>query len=304
MAFSSVDQELQQLLREVRHIRVQSNRLVQGAMAGGYRSMFRGTGIEFEEVREYAEGDDPRTVDWNVTARMGRPFVKRFVDERQLNLAFLLDLSASMECGFGAWSARQMAARVCACLMLAAVQHDDRVAFLGYDQDVRRFESPQKGLSHVLRIVRDFLSLPAAVGKSDPAPALRKAAQNLPPHSAVFLVSDFLGDGWQPALQECAKRHEVVAVRLIATELRKLPSGLWSLQDAEGHARRLVDGDDPSVRAQYKQRVEAWDMETRQMLQQAGVALLDVPIPTVADPDAVARPILQFFQRRQGRGRS
>lgn len=304
MTNASVDLELQQLLREVRHIRVQSSRLVQGALAGGYRSVFRGTGIEFEEVREYVEGDDPRSVDWNVTARMGRPFVKRFVDERQLNLAFLLDLSASMECRFGVWSARQMAARVCACLMLAAVQYDDRVAFLGYDQEVRRFESPQKGLSHVLRIVRDFLSLPVAEGKSDPAPALRMAAQSLPHHSAVFLVSDFLGDGWQPALQECAKRHEVIAVRLLAPELRNMPSGLWSLRDAEGRGRRLVDGDSAAVRASYGENVEKWDFETRQMLQQAGVALMDVPIPTTANADAVARPILQFFQRRQGRGRS
>ena len=303
MTFSPADLELQQLLREVRHIRVQSSRLIQGALSGGYRSVFRGSGIEFEEVREYAEGDDPRSVDWNVTARMGRPFVKRFVDERQLNLAFLLDLSASMECGFGAWSPRQMAARVCACLMLAAVQYDDRVAFLGYDHEVRRFESPQKGLGHVLRIVRDFLSLPAAVGASDPAPALRKAAQSLPAHSAVFLVSDFLGSGWQPALQECAKRHEVIAVRLLAPELRKMPSGLWSMRNAVGQGRRMVDGDDPAVRAQYGERVEKWDFETRQMLQQAGVALLDVPIPKTADPDAVARPILRFFQRRQGRGR-
>ncbi|PCJ55609.1 MAG: DUF58 domain-containing protein [Planctomycetota bacterium] len=304
MTIPSADLELQQLLREVRHIRVQSSRLIQGALSGGYRSVFRGSGIEFEEVREYAEGDDPRSVDWNVTARMGRPFVKRFVDERQLNLAFLLDLSASMECGFGAWSPRQMAARVCACLMLAAVQYDDRVAFLGYDQEVRRFESPQKGLSHVLRIVRDFLSLPASEGASDPAPALRLAAQALPAQSTVFLVSDFLGSGWQPTLQECAKRHEVIAVRLLAPELRKMPSGLWSMRNAVGQGRRLIDGDDPVVRAQYEERVERWDFETRQMLQQAGVAVLDVPIPQTADPDAVARPILRFFQRRQGRGRS
>ncbi|MFK5956957.1 MAG: hypothetical protein QM477_11000, partial [Planctomycetota bacterium] len=194
--------------------------------------------------------------------------------------------------------------RVCACLMLAAVQYDDRVAFLGYDQEVRCYEPPRKGLSHVLRIVRDFLALEASAGKSDPGPALKYAAKNLPSHSAVFLVSDFLGDGWQPALQECAKRHEVIAVRLLAPELRKLPSGMWGLRDAEGRARRVVDGSDPKVQAQYAERVERWDRETRQMLQQAGVALLDVPIPAVADPDAVARPILRFFQRRQGRGRS
>jgi|FLOH01.1.fsa_nt_gi uncharacterized protein (DUF58 family) len=298
MARALAGDELQELLREVRHIRVQSGRLVQGALAGSYRSVFRGTGIEFEEVREYVEGDDPRSIDWNVTARMGRPFVKKYVDERQLNLAFLLDLSASMDAGFGAWSPRQMAARVCACLMLAAVQHDDRVAFLGYDQEVQRFEPPRKGLSHVLRIVRDFLSLQAQSKHSNPAVALNLAARALPKHSAVFIVSDFLGDGWQPALQECARHHEVIAIRLLAPELKNPPAGMWRLGDAEGLGRRIVDGSDPKVVARYAQRVAEWDEEVRQMLRRAGVARLDVRIPVTADADAVARPILRFFQRR------
>jgi len=293
--------ELQQLLREVRHIRVQSGRLVQGALAGGYRSVFRGSGIEFEEVREYVEGDDPRSVDWNVTARMGRPFVKKYVDDRQLNLAFLLDLSASMDAGFSAWSPRQMAARVCASLMLAAVQHDDRVAFIGYDEEVRRFEQPRKGLSHVLRIGRDFLSLQSESQHSDPAVALNMATRALPKHSAVFLVSDFLGDKWQPALHECARHHEVIAVRLLAPELKDPPKGMWRLRDAEGLGRRIVDGSSEQVQQEYRERVAQWDHEVRQMLRGAGVARLDVPIPITADPDAVARPILSFFQRRTGR---
>jgi len=290
--------ELQELLCEVRHIRVQSGRLVQGALAGSYRSVFRGTGIEFEEVREYVEGDDPRSVDWNVTARMGRPFVKKYVDERQLNMAFLLDLSASMDAGFHAWSPRQMAARVCACLMLAAVQHDDRVAFIGYDQKVQRFEPPRKGLSHVLRIVRDFLSLQAQSKNSHPAVALNLAARSLPKHSTVFVVSDFLGDGWQPALQECARHHEVIAIRLLAPELTDLPHGMWRLHDAEGPGRRIVDGSNPEVQAQYHARVDQWNTEIKQLLHRAGVARLDISIPRNADPDAVARPILRFFQQR------
>lgn len=305
MTRARVDEELQQLLREVRRIRVQSSRLVQGALAGGYRSVFRGSGVEFEEVRAYAEGDDPRSVDWNVTARMGWPYVKKYVDERQLNLAFVLDLSASMDAGFSAWSPRQMAARVCACLMLAAVQNDDRVAFLGYDQEVRRYEAPRKGMRHVLRIVRDFLALEAEAKTSDPGVALRRATRVLPAHSAVFLVSDFLGGGWQPALQACAERHQVTAVRLLAPELQSPPPGMWRLEDAEASGRRrVVDGSDPAVKAAYRQKVEAWDRETRWMLRRAGVARLDVPLPRTADPDAVARPILAFFQRRMERPRA
>ena len=196
-----------------------------------------------------------------------------------------------------------MAARVCACLMLAAVQQDDRVAFLGYDREVRRYEPPRKGLSHVLRIVRDFLSLEAATTDSRPAAALDMASRLLPAHSTVFLVSDFLGDGWQPALQDCARRHEVVAVRLLAPELQEPPAGMWRLRDAEGRGRRVVDGDDPRVQAQYRARVARWDAELRAMLRRAGVARMDVPMPEFADPDAVARPILRFF-RGMGRGRA
>jgi uncharacterized protein (DUF58 family) len=304
MAETRSSEELQELLREVRHIRVQSGRLVRGALAGGYRSVFRGTGIEFEEVREYVEGDDPRSVDWNVTARMGRPFIKKFVDERQLNLAFLFDLSASMDAGFHAWTPRQMAARVCACLMLAAVKFDDRVAFLGFDEKVRCFEPPRKGMSHVLRIVRDFLELPSAPQQADPAVAMDYAARNLPAHSAVFVVSDFLDPRWTTALQDLAARHEVVAVRLRAPELEELPAGMWRLRDAEGGGRRIVDGGDRGVREAYRRRVEEWDRELRASLQRMHVAVMDVPIPKTADPDAVARPILAFFQRRAGRGGS
>ena len=294
--------ELQELLREVRRIRVQSSRLVQGALAGSYRSVFRGTGIEFEEVREYVEGDDPRSVDWNVTARMGRPFIKKYVDERQRNLAFLLDLSPRLDATFSAWSPRQMAARIGACLMLAAAEHDDRVSFLGYDRQVRRFEPPRKGMGHVMRIIRDMLELPAGVQESRPAAALEYATKHLPWHSTVFLLSDFLNDGWQPALQDCARKHEVVAVRLLSPELERLPEGLWRLRHAERGGRRLVDGNDAQVQQEYQQRVARWDAECKHMLQRAGVARMDVPLPKTADPDAVARPILRFFQRHGGRG--
>lgn len=134
---------LAELLEEVRRIEAQSTRLVAGIMAGGYSSVFRGSGIEFQQIREYAEGDDPRSVDWNVTARIGRPFVKEFVEERERTLLFVLDLSASMSGGFGHWSARQMAARICACLALAAIESDDRVGLVAFSDGIDRFTPPQ-----------------------------------------------------------------------------------------------------------------------------------------------------------------
>ena len=153
------DAELAELLAEVRRIEVQAKRLVASVMAGGYQSVFRGSGIEFDEVREYVEGDDPRAVDWNVTARVGRPFVKTFVDERELTVLFLADLSASMSTGFGYWSPRQMAARVCACMALSAVANNDRVGMIGFSGGVDEYVPARKGRGHALRVVRDCLAL-------------------------------------------------------------------------------------------------------------------------------------------------
>ena len=157
-------ERLADVLAEVRRIEVQSSRLVTDVLAGGYRSTFRGAGVEFSDVREYVEGDDPRSVDWNVTARIGRPFVKRFVEERELTVVFALDLSASMQAGFGAWSLAQTAARFCACLGLAAIANNDRVGLVAGSAGVERFVLPRKGaekadLAELRRdICRRFLS--------------------------------------------------------------------------------------------------------------------------------------------------
>jgi uncharacterized protein (DUF58 family) len=154
--------ELAELLKEVRRVTVLSDRLVDGALAGNYSSVFRGAGIEFDEVREYVEGDDPRAIDWGVTARIGRPFVKKYVDERELTVVFVLDLSPSMEAGFGPLSARRMAARVAACLALSAVRNHDRVGLVAFGDTIERYVPPATGRAHALRVVRDCLALPAS----------------------------------------------------------------------------------------------------------------------------------------------
>lgn len=293
---------LKELLAEVRHIEVQAKRLVTGVMAGGYRSVFRGAGIEFDEVREYAEGDDPRSVDWNVTARVGRPFIKKYKDERDLTLMFLLDLSASMSGGFGPWSARQTAARVCACLALSAVRHQDRVGLIAFSDHVEKHVPAQKGIGHALRIVRDCLALPARRERSNPAPALELASRVARHHSVVFLLSDFLASGWEKALSLCARRHDVIAVRLSVPELEPPQAGLVNLRDPETGEARLVDWSDARVREAYRERVAAWRGRTVEALGRAHVDLLEVPVPRRADRNAVAGPILEFFRMRELRG--
>ncbi len=298
--------ELAELLAEVRRIEVQSRRLVMGVMAGGYSSVFRGAGIEFEEVREYVEGDDPRSVDWNVTARVGRPFVKKYVDERELTILFLLDLSRSMDTEFGALTPRRTAARVCACLALAAERHDDKVGLVAFGAGIEKYVPPKKGAGHALAVVRDCLALEAARGTTDLAAALEFAARVVRRRAVLFLVSDFLPhDGarsWKEPLAACAKRHDVIAVRLLAPELAPLDAGLVRVSDPESGSSAVIDWSSPRVRAAWQERVAKWKRETAETIARAGADRMDVPVPRTAVKDAVARPILEFFRMRELRG--
>jgi hypothetical protein len=177
-------------------------------------------------VREYVEGDDPRSVDWNVTARIGRPFVKRFVEERELTVVFALDLSASMQAGFGAWSLAQTAARFCALLGLAAIANNDRVGLVAGSSAVERFVLPRKGAGHVLRIVRDCLLVRGRDTTTNLRALVALASSSLRRRAVVFLISDFLDIGHEHELRLGARRHDLVAVRLSPRELVDPPAAL------------------------------------------------------------------------------
>jgi len=311
------------LLRDVRRIEVQSKRLVNGVMAGGYSSVFRGAGVEFDEVREYEEGDDPRTVDWNVTARVGRPYVKKFIDERELTVQFLVDRSLSMDGGFGFWSMRETAARVVACLALSAVRNNDLVSMIGFDGKVQSVAPPRKGVSHALRIVRDCLAQPipgagnaggmgGAGGTevdapgSDLVPPLEMAAGMLRRRSVMFVISDFLvRPNFEDALRRAARTHDVIAVRLTAPEsdpegLAEL--GLVRIRDPENGKAAVVDFGNATVRAAHAERLRKARDEVDAVLVGARVDRMEVPVPRARVKDAVARPILEFFRMRELRG--
>ena len=298
----SVQDDLAEVLREVRRIDVQARRLVTGAMAGGYLSVFRGSGIEFETVREYAEGDPQRAVDWNVTARMGRPFVKTYVDERDLTILFLLDLSASMQSGWETMSARQAAARVIACLAFSAVRSGDRVGLVAFTDRVEARVPPRKGVRHALRLVRDSLALPTPHGGTAPGPALDFASKAIRRHAVVFLVSDFLADGWEGSLTRCARRHDVVAVRLGAGQREPRGKGLVRVVDPESGAGHVLDIGARRVRAAWRERVDAWERRTDAAFVRARVDVIDVPLPSTGSPEAIAAPLLRFFRMRERRG--
>jgi uncharacterized protein (DUF58 family) len=294
------DASLARLLREVRRIEAEGARLVASQLAGPWRSRFRGSGLEFEEVREYVAGDDPRAVDWNVTARLGRPHVKEFVDERERSLLFVLDTSRSMDAAFGPWSARAAAARVIAALALAAVDHHDRVGLAAGAERVDHFVRPQTGDVVALRLVRDALALPAQAQRCDLARLLGAATDALPPGSLVIVLSDFHSDGWRTAAGRCAMRHELVGVRFEET-LPPARVGLVRLRDPEGGEDALLDLGDARVRAAIEERLADARLAARKSMTVAGGELLAVTLPPTADVAPIHRALLRFFYGRRER---
>jgi uncharacterized protein (DUF58 family) len=294
--------EIAQILGEVRRIEIQSRRLVYDVMAGGYRSAFRGAGIEFDEVREYVDGDDPRSVDWNVTARVGRPFVKKYVDERELTVLFLVDLSPSMDGGFGSYSQRQIAARLMACLALSAVRNRDHAGMGGLSDHIETFIPPRKGLPHALRMVRDILAKRPSTRKTDLKQGLNTVTRALRKRSVLFLISDFLADGYADALAPCARRHDLIGLRLLAPEQQLPTLPIVRSRSLEGGVEQTLDWSYAPLRDLYEENRKRFLLETRRKFTEAGADLVDITVPRTPDPIALLKPLLSFFRMRELRG--
>ena len=200
------------------------------------------------------------------------------------------------------WSARQAAARVCACLALAANRNNDKIGLVAFGESVVKHVPPKKGAAHVLRIVRDCLALPGGSTSTDMASALEFTSRAVRRRAIVFVLSDFLSDGWQDAMALCARRHDVVAVRLTSPEIVPPAAGLMRVRDPETGRESVADWSVPAVRAAYARRVAAWRERTETDLRRAKVDLMEVPIPRGPDRNAVANPIVRFFRMREQRG--
>lgn len=283
------------LLREVRRIEAESARLVASLQSGAWASRFRGAGIEFDEVREYVPGDDPRAVDWNVTARHARLCVKRYVDERERTIAFLLDRSASMSASFGGLSARQAAARVIAALGLAAAADHDRVALFAGAAAVDHMVRPTAGPLHALRLVRDALALAPAPGRADLRPLLDLAARTLPAGAIVVVLSDFHAVDWRAAALRCAARHDLVAVRMASGALPPATAGVVTWRDPESGVERRLDFADRRLRAQLTARIDTHREQVRRDVVRAGGELLDLPVGPGSDGATLRRALARFF---------
>jgi len=216
--------------------------VVQTLLGGEYHSAFKGAGLSFEEVREYQPGDDVRTIDWNVTARTGHPYIKRFVEERELTMILAVDVSASQRFGTRQLAKRAVAAELAALLALCAVSNNDRVGLLAFTEEVERFVPPNKGPRHVLRLLRDILAFEPEKRGTNLTVALDYLNKVQRRRAIVFLLSDFLSGGFDEAFRRAARKHDLIAVRTIDPREREWPAvGLVRVEDAETGRQTLID---------------------------------------------------------------
>ena len=302
---SSETERIRSVMEKVRQIEIRTRRLVDESLAGHYHSVFRGRGIDFNSVREYVPGDEVRTIDWNVTARAGRPFVKQFHEERELVVWILVDVSASGDFGSGATTKRELAAELACVLALSAVRNNDKVGLLMFSDRIEAQVAPAKGRAHVLRVVREILTCEPNGRGTDIAAALDVVRQRALRRSVVFLISDFElpndGGAALSALERAARpvgaRHDVVAFEVRDPRERTLPNlGLVTVEDAESGDVVTLDTGRRAVRERFAALAAKRDAEMRRALRRLRVETL--PLDT-------ARPylpeLLAFFEKRERR---
>jgi uncharacterized protein (DUF58 family) len=284
-----------ELAHKVRLLEIQTRHLVNDIFSGEYESVFKGRGVEFAEVREYQPGDDVRAIDWNVTARRGIPYVKQFSEERELTVILAVDGSASTRFGTQGALKRERAAEVAAVLGLAANRNNDRAGALLFAEGIERYVPPKKGKTHVLRLVRDILSFdPPALG-TDLSEAIRFLTRVLHRRSVVFLLSDFLDEGYEKPLAALAVRHDVIALVLEDRRDRELPDvGLIEVVEPESGARRWLDTSSGRVREAYAAAAATATASRRAGFARAGIDA--VPLDTLAD---WVDPMRRFFEARE-----
>jgi uncharacterized protein (DUF58 family) len=285
-----------EILRSVRRIEIKSRRLVHELFSGSYHTVFKGHGMEFSEVREYVPGDDVRTIDWNVTARMGHPYVKLFHEERERSVVFLVDRSASTRFGSTLRSLRWVAAETTALLALSAAANQDKVGLLLFSDRLEKWVPPRKGRSHILRVVREVLFHRPEGTRTDLADALERVSRMLRRRSLVFLISDFLQeDDYRESLMLAARKHEVIPLVLIDPREEEVPPvGLIEVVDLESGKRKMIDSSDPHVRRSVAERASERRRRWRSIFQRAGVEGVEIRL----DEDTVA-PLVRYFRRRE-----
>ncbi len=295
------DARLARILKRVRRIELLTRGLIKETLGGAYHSRFKGQGIEFDDFREYQPGDDVRFLDWNVTARMNDPYVRKYVEERELSVLLLVDVSGSGDYGSGEDSKRERAAEVAAVFAFSAAHNGDKVGLCLFSDRVEHYLPPRKGASHTLRILRDILDNQPRSRLTDPAPALDLALNRIPHRALIVLISDFLihGHAWEKSLRPVATKHDVVAARVLDPRELELPdAGRVILEDPETGEQHVLNTSSSAVRRQYQERLAAMREGLDKRLKKNGVERIDIR----TDQD-YAPALTAYFRGRRRRKR-
>ncbi|MDP2906294.1 MAG: DUF58 domain-containing protein [Candidatus Omnitrophota bacterium] len=287
------------ILKQIRRIQITTSRMVTDVFAGQYHSVFKGKGMEFYEVRQYQPGDEIRSIDWNVTARTGQPFVKKFIEERELTVMLLLDMSASSYFGTAQQLKMQLAAQLCSVLAFSAIKNNDKVGFIAFTDRIEKFIPPRKGLRHVLRVIREALYFKPQGTGTDIAGALDYLNRLTTRRTVTFIISDFFAPDFKKKLTVANKRHDIVAVTVTdPCELELPDAGLVKLFDPEKGRDFILDTSDRNLRLEYARRSQARIKQRNSLFASARVDTIDVrtDIP-------YSRSLLKFFRSRERRRR-
>jgi uncharacterized protein (DUF58 family) len=286
--------ETTELLKKVRKIEIKTRGLSNQVFSGQYHSAFKGRGMAFSEVREYAMGDDIRSIDWNVTARTGNPFVKVFEEERELTVMMLVDVSGSGDFGSRQMVKRQMMTEICAVISFSALQNNDKVGVIFFSDRIEKFIPPKKGKTHTLRIIRELIDFTPQSKGTDIGQAMRYLTNAVKKRSIAFLISDLIGSGYSDALKIASRKHDMVAIRVHDPLEAELPNvGLLPLTDAETGELVWVDTSDAKVRTKLKAEALRAEDEMRSTFRRSGVDMAEV-----RTDGSYVKPLMSLFKRR------
>ena len=284
-----------EVLQKVRRIEIRTRSIVESILSGEYQSVFKGRGMEFSEVRTYIEGDDVRSIDWNVTARMGQPYVKKHVEERELTVMLLVDASMSGHFGSVERFKDEIGVELCALLAFSAIKNNDRVGLIIFTSEVEKYIPPKKGKNHVLRVIRELLYFRPKKRGTDIGAALGYLNRVCTKKSVVFCVSDFVASGFEAPMRVAGRRHDLIAITLTDPREKVLPDvGLIELVDPETGTAMLVDSRDKSLRSVFAVESEKRRRGLAMFFRANGID--EIPVTTESD---YVDPLVKFFRKRE-----
>ena len=288
-----------EVLQQIRRIEIRTGRLVADVFSGKYESVFKGRGMEFSEVREYQPGDDIRLIDWNVTARFGQPYVKKFVEERELTVMLLVDASASGKFGTCEKMKSEIAAEISAVLAFSAIRNNDKVGMIIFTDRIEKYILPRKGRRHILRIIRELLYFKPSRRGTDIASALEYLNEVTRRRTVAFLISDFMGAGYEKALRITNKKHDVIAVTITdPKESALVDIGLMELEDNETGETMLVDTGNAGLRKSFAELHAKKKIERDRLFRSTGLDNVDIDTSK-----SYVEPLIKFFAMRARRWR-